>query len=116
MCQRRQSCSRLTRSLSMVDAWLQQLYAEQSETKAIDMVYNHVDDLLCASDFAAVDDILHVVNVSKLPITVLLSILVVTLGARHALTHRALFCIVVHASLWRRDSLTRADKLMQGLW
>jgi len=73
--------------------WLNQaakLHGEGKIDAAIDLIYNHVDELLIAGDFETVNDFLPRVSL-KLPVDLLISILTITLAAHELLPNRKIF-------------------------
>jgi len=65
--------------------------SRDSEHKAVDAVYNFIDDLLQKNDFESCDDVLAMAQPSNLLLSVVISFLIVTRRAKPKLNARAQF-------------------------
>ena len=80
---------------------------------ALDVLYDRVDDLLKAKQFALVDDLLRQANVTSLSTDMLLGFLTVTLPAKSKLAARDKFFADAEASIKTRGEWE--NSLLAGL-
>lgn len=92
----------------------QQLAESGRVDAALDLVYEHVDELLLAGDFAAVSALLVQCEPSNLSTPVLLAILTSTLPARHKLL-RARSDAFARIERTLRDRGEPSEELLVGL-
>jgi len=72
-------------------AWLPTVYSlvgQAREEEAADIVFEKIDDLLCAGQFRRCDELLQMVDVKRLDVKVMLSFLAITLAAKDELRGR----------------------------
>ncbi|MCA9182226.1 MAG: hypothetical protein KDA51_12260 [Planctomycetales bacterium] len=72
-------------------AWLPTVYSlvgQAREEEAADIVFEKIDDLLCAGQFRRCDELLQMVDVKRLDTKVMLSFLAITLAAKDKLPGR----------------------------
>lgn len=97
--------------------WLSEVYAlvaENRNDKAIDRVFDEVDELLLAGDFAKVDELLSEVDLAKLNPALLIGFLTITNVARKKLLAREDFVQRVERRL-RALAPERTEALLNGL-
>ena len=84
-------------------------------TDSLDIIYDRLDDLLCANKFAECDDFLVRVAAEpeRSPLSALVGVLTVTLAASKKLPHRAHLREVVHKRLLAAGQ--KADAALKGL-
>ena len=80
---------------------------------ALDVVYNHVDEMLLAGMFPELDDRLVSINCDDYSVDLLLAMLTITHAAKSHLPHRKDFYNRVEDSIRRRGELE--DGLLYGL-
>lgn len=106
----------LDRPATKLDKFLQpvtQLERHGHVDAALDVLYDRVDDLLKASQFSAVDNLLRQADVASISVDVLLGLLTATLPARSKLPARAEFFADAEASIKARGEWE--DGLLAGL-
>jgi len=98
-----------------LDAYLTGIYAAAESDGGIDRIFNFIDDLLLEGNFRRVDDILNAIDPNKAPTVVLLSLLTVTLPAKHEVVARTRFFFAVKSVLEYRKGSDKARQLLEGL-
>lgn len=81
--------------------------------KALDIIYNIVDNMLLSARFEEVDEFIQSVNVVETPTVIMVGILTITLCAWDALPSRATFFKAVEDELVRRGE--DDPRMLKGL-
>ena len=87
--------------------------AAARKAQSLDYIYNTLDEMLLARRFTHVDAILEAVDVNRLPISNLLSILFVSLQWKSELQSRSLFFDAVKVRC-ESEAPARSDRLLLG--
>ena len=90
-------------------------FVEEGRTAAaLDVLFNHIDDMLCDGDFQKCDDVIQRIDLERLDTNLLVGVLSITLAAREKLSRRAQ---VVQAIRKRLEILApgRVEALMSEL-
>jgi hypothetical protein len=98
-------------------AWLEDAYREVANKRfdaATDMLLEHLDDLLGDGDIAGANSVLQALDVERLDIQSMLTVLAVTRPAKEQLANRARFLGHVEEQLADEGSV-RAERLLAGL-
>lgn len=80
---------------------------------ALDLIYDNIDEMLLASKFEQVDQLLKTVDTNAYPVDILLALLTITLAAKHRLPHRSDLFSRIKATLIARGEMR--DGLLVGL-
>ena len=101
----------------MADDSLERMYqlVEEGRTDtALDVLFDHIDDMLCNGEFQKCDDGIQQIDLERLDTNLLVGVLSITLAAREKLTRRAQ---VVQAIRKRLEILApgRVEPLTEGL-
>ena len=103
--------------MSEVGTWLETVYMMDltgDHDKAIDIVFDRIDDMLCAGDFAGVDGIIDGVDLGRLSTGLIIGLLSITLAAGDQLSRRE--SLVARAERWlTMVESERVVELMDGL-
>lgn len=97
--------------------WVEQMYSHVAASKideAVDILFDHIDELLLAGDFSACDDLLHVIDPKRLDTHLLVAALSMTKAAAPRLSSRVRFVNRVTARL-KELAPDRWEALVQGL-
>lgn len=97
--------------------WLDDVYSLVDQGKseqAVDLLYEHVDDLLLAEDFKRCDALLQTVDLKRLDSNLMVSLLTMTAPAKAALPYRASLLQRARKAL-ETIAPGRADRLLMGL-
>jgi hypothetical protein len=100
-----------------VTPWLAEVYtlvAESRTDQAIDRVFDEIDELLLAGDFATVDEILLETDLARLNSALLVGFLTITLAAKKRLLAREDFVTRIEQRL-RTLQPEHVESLMNGL-
>ena len=96
--------------------WIEQaiiLDREEKEEQSLDVIFDHIDEMLLASKFAECDSMLLLLPVERLTSAQLITILTATLPARPLLPNRAKFFEAVRTIL--RNQGADAEAILVGL-
>ena len=87
---------------------------EGRTARALDVLFDHIDDMLCDGEFQRCDEVIQHIDLERLNTSLLVGVLSITLAAREKLNHRRQ---VVEAIRKRLEILApgRVEPLMQGL-
>jgi hypothetical protein len=105
-------------SLSEVSAFLAEisrLAAAAQEDAAMDAIFDHVNALLMAGQFARCDELLRLIDVDKVPPVLLISFLTITAPAKDKLAERGHFYDRAKAEIVRRRGPETTARLLVGL-
>lgn len=102
-----------------VDAptWLNDVYSYVAQGRvdpAVDLLFQHVDDLLSAGQFARCDDLIRTIDLKRFDTNLLVGVLSVTLGAADKLSARASLVEKVAVRLGELAP-SRVDRLLSGI-
>ena len=84
--------------------WLSDLYMLVAENKidpAINLLFDKIDDLLCAGEFATVDQIIQVIDLTRLDSNLLVGLLSITYAASDKLKKRDWLVSEIEKQLYR---------------
>lgn len=87
---------------------------EQTIEEKLDALYDRVDDLLLASDFATIDKELAAAD-PEIDLTVALGLLTITYAAKEHLPARAMFASAVFARAEKENGTEEALRMTRGL-
>lgn len=91
-----------------------ELFVSGSEAKALDMVYDVMDNMLLSARFGDADQALREIDVPNTPMVILVGLLTITLPAWDTLPSRPAFFDSVRAECGARGR-TDTDQLLKGL-
>lgn len=91
------------------------IYNEADVDKAIDILFEYVDDLLLAGEFAEVDEFLQAARMSELSKTLIVATLSITLAAKDKLHSREGFYYQALNHLHTYFHPTEISSLLKGL-
>lgn len=97
--------------------WLNDVYAHVAENApdpAIDILFDHVNDLLFEDQFTKCNDLLHAVDLKRLDTNLLVALLSITAPARDVLSDREWLVKRIEDRLLELAP-DRVEKLMSGL-
>jgi len=100
---------------SLLLARLERLSREGKLDTALDLVFDHIDDLLLAGHFDEVSRLLDSVAVEQLDPAILVGFLTITSAASAAIQARAAFVVRVRAHLRDRMPREELESVLQGL-
>jgi len=87
----------------------------ETEDRAIDKLYEEIDDLLLAGKFDEVNARLLRVKPGELEPLIALGWLTITFAAKHKLSNRSVYYDRVEMNFYSRFPAKRAKKLLDGL-
>ena len=87
----------------------------KSETEALDLLYDTLDNLAFEGKFGEVDKFLSEVDVVKFPTAFLLGILTISLWMKNELKNRETFYKKVFDELLNREDIQIVEKQLLGL-
>jgi hypothetical protein len=97
---------------------LNQIYELQKAAKtdrAIDLLFEKIDDLLSAGTFSVCDSVLDKADLRKLDVDLTVAFLVITLPAKKRLERRAKFFNKARKAFTTKYGRSEADRILQGL-
>ena len=89
-----------------------ELCGDGKEDTDLDVIFDHIDDLLIAGEFARVECVLALVDVTRLSTDAMVGFLSITLAAKSKLPYRRAFVAMVRAAL---ADLPGKGGLLKGL-
>jgi hypothetical protein len=98
--------------------WIDDVYslvAKKEPDKAIDILFNHVDEWLLRNEFTRCNDLFHVVDVKRLDTHLLVALLSITLAASQKLPDRPKFVLRVERQLKESRPECEVNDLLKGL-
>ena len=97
--------------------WLEAMYKfveQESSADALDILFDKMDSLMCAGEFALCDEILTEIDVKRLNITVTLGVLAITWAGKSHLKQRDQYFQRAKDHIIELDP-DRAEELLKGL-
>lgn len=97
--------------------WLETLYAlvaRDKPDKAVELLFEQVDDQMIEGRFAECDDLLQIIDLDRLDLNLIIAVLSITLAPKDSLPSRPAFVQKASAEVQKRAP-TRANRLLQGL-
>ncbi len=107
----------LTQDTQPTYDWLAEVYSYSADGRnddAIDLLFDHIDDLLLAGDFVAVNELVYAIDAKRLNTTTMLAALSITKAAADKLPNRASLLSRIEAIL-RETEPDRFQRLLSGL-
>jgi|GEM_PF-6252491 len=98
--------------------WLEDVYsmcARGEKEAAIDVVFDQIERLLSGGEFEKCDSVLRAVDLQRLSVSLILSLLSVTLSASKMLPYRRVLTARTEAFFGRNEGAERAARLLNGL-
>jgi len=102
----------------MIETWLNEIYQLDLDDKtdaAIDVLFDHVDDLLSAGEFDQCDEVLKDLDPNRLSNALIVAVLSITKAAGGHLPSRFHFAERSRASLSQRIGPLRIEALLANL-
>lgn len=97
--------------------WLEDIYslvAQRKIDEAIDILFRHVNEMLCRNEFVLCNDLLYTVDLKRLDTNLLVGLLTITLPASTELPFRAKLVKRIEEKL-RILAPGRAERILNGL-
>jgi hypothetical protein len=93
--------------------WIEDICHDDSQ-ESVDRLFKEINDMLLDGYFGCVDEIMSELHIANTPVTILLGILTITLGAKSELSTRTTF--YKNVKMYLMDTNQLSEGILQGLY